>query len=431
MTLATRPLAPISLRDVRDVDPYPAYEAARAVGSVVWDAGMHAWLVLSHGGCTFVERREDLFEEPTGTLPEAARIVGRRDFRSLVGAEHEILHRSVSHQWRPDSIAPLAVAAVRPLVVDRLANLAERDTFELFDDFARLLPIAVIARVLGLPDADVDTLDRAKGWMEAVLAWRHSYGEDVDGRVAAIEATRQLEPLLVDTVRARRDKPEADAISLLWAAGRETAADWGEQDVIDNAKFIFEAGSETTAFLICSATYRLVALPADVRATTLADPGVFARFLEEVLRHSTVVHLRARRATTDVPLEGVTIPAGDRVIAVNAAANRDPLRWERPAEFDPGRAGLWGHLAFNVGPRHCAGAHLSRMEATEAILGLFRAFPDLAHAPGTPEPAAMGFVSRAWRPLSLTHVPVRASVASERILAGPSWAGSVPSARGV
>ncbi len=144
-----RPLAPVSLRDLRDVDPYPAYERIRAVGSVVWDEGMAAWLVLSHEGCTFVLRREDLFEEPTGTLPDAARIVGRRDIRSLVGEPHEVLHRSVSHAWRPMPIEPLAMAAVRPLVEERLARVGPDERFELFAQFARLLPISVISRVLG------------------------------------------------------------------------------------------------------------------------------------------------------------------------------------------------------------------------------------------------------------------------------------------
>jgi cytochrome P450 len=428
MSVATRerPLAPVSLRDLRDVDPYPAYEAMRAVGPVVWDDGMAAWLVLSHDGCTFVERREDLFEEPTGTLPAAARIVGRRDFRSLVGSPHDVLHRAVSHAWRPDPIVPLAMAAVRPLVAERLAGLADGDGFELFADFARLLPIAVIARVLGLPDTDPETLDRAKTWMEAVLAWRHSYGEDPEAREAAILATRQLEPLLLDTVRARRDRPEADAISLLWAVGRDVAPDWDEQDVMDNAKFIFEGGSETTAFLVCNATHRLLDLPADIRTATLDDGAAFARFLEEVLRHTTVVHLRARRATADVDLGGIPIGRGERVLAVNAAANRDPARWDRPADLDPGRPRLWGHLAFNVGPRHCAGAHLARMEATEAILGMWRAFPDLAGAPGAPDPAPIGFVSRAWRPIPVVHEPVTAAVARARIHAGPAWAGSIP-----
>jgi cytochrome P450 len=421
-----RPVAPVSLRDVRDVDPYAAYERIRSVGPLVWDPGMSAWLVLSHNDCTTVERREDWFEEPTGSLPGAGDIVGRRDFRSLVGLPHETLHRATSHAWRPNAIAPLATAAIRPLVAERLAGMAARNAFELYDDFARLLPIAAIARVLGLPDTDTETLDRAKGWMEAVLAWRHSYGEDPEARAAAVEATRQLEPMLLDTVRARRVRPEADAISLLWAEGAGVAPDWGEQDVLDNAKFLFEGGSETTAFLVCTAVHRLLELDQDARTSTLADPGAFARFLEEVLRHSTVVHLRARRATIKVELGGVMIAPGERVIAVNAAANRDPSRWERPDELDPTRPRLWGHLAFNVGPRHCAGAHLARMEATEAILGLWRAFPDLSREPGTPMPRPIGFVSRAWRPVPLIHAPVAAETVLRRVLDGPDSAGSVP-----
>jgi cytochrome P450 len=228
-----------------------------------------------------------------------------------------------------------------------------------------------------------------------------------------------------DTVRARRDHPQDDAISLLWALGRDVAPDWGEQDVLDNAKFLFEGGSETTAFLVCNATYRLLELAPEARAATLADPDRFGRFLEEVLRHTTVVHLRARRATQNVKLDRVTVRAGERVIAINAAANRDPTRWERPDAFDPDRPRLWGHLAFNVGPRHCVGAHLARMEATEAILGMWRAFPDLHRGAGTESPRAMGFVSRAWRPLGLGHAPVTATDAVGRVLDGPAWRGSV------
>lgn len=417
MTLAaSRPTSPVSLRDLRDVDPYPAYEAMRAVGSVVWDDGMRAWLVLSHDGCTLVERREDLFAEPTGTLPGAEAIVGRRDIRSLVGAEHEILHRALSHRWRPDPIAPLAVAAIRPLVADRLAGLAPRGGFEVYEDLARLLPIAVIARVLGLPDADTQTLDRAKTWMEAVLAWRHSYGEDPEIRAAAIQATRQLDPALIDTVRDRRDRPQDDGISFLWSHGREVAPDWGERDVLDNARFLFEGGSETTAFLITTAMHRLLERPAAKRAAILADRAALGRFVEEVLRHSTVVHLRARRATEATVLDGARIAAGDRVIAINAAANRDPARWEQPAEFDPDRPRLFGHLAFNVGPRHCAGAHIARLEAMETIPALWRAFPDLDRASGAPEPQAIGFVSRAWRPVPVVHAPVSPDEAAHRVL---------------
>jgi cytochrome P450 len=414
-TVVSRPESPVSLRELKDLDPYPAYEQMRAVGSVVWDAGMQAWLVLSHEGCAFVERREERFEEPTGSLPGATEIVGVRDFRSLVGTQHEVLHRALSHAWRPDPIAPLAITAVRPLVAERIETLSERGGFELFADFARLLPIAVIARVLGLPDADPETLDRAKGWMEAVLAWRHSYGEDPEARAAAVEATRLLEPALLDTVRDRRDRPQDDAISFLWSQGREVADDWGEQDVLDNAKFLFEGGSETTAFLLCNAVHQLLALTTSERLATVTEHASLAPFVEETLRHTTVVHLRARRAVADVEIDGVAIRGGERVIAINAAANRDPAHWERPEVFDPARPRLYGHLAFNVGPRHCVGAHLARMEATEAMGALWRAFPDLAAAANAAKPQMVGFVSRAWRPIHLVHAPVASAEASARV----------------
>ena len=84
-----------SLLETRDVDPYPIYAELRQNGSVVWDEGMSAWLVLDHDGCAFVERNEDVFEEPTGSLPGADIITGRRDLRALVGTQHATLHGSI------------------------------------------------------------------------------------------------------------------------------------------------------------------------------------------------------------------------------------------------------------------------------------------------------------------------------------------------
>jgi cytochrome P450 len=413
-----RPLAPESLADSRDADPYPLYERMRAAGSVVWDEGMRAWLVLSHEGCTFVERREDLFAEPTLGLPGAEQIVGRRDIRSLAGGDHDAIHKPLSHSWRPDPVRPYGPGLVRPLVATRLAGLAATEHLELYADFARLLPISVVAEVLGLPPTDLRTMDQARTWMETVLAWRHSYGEDPTILEAAIEASKALEPALLDTVRARRDAPRDDTISLLWEAGRAQFPDWSERDVLDNAKFLFEGGSETTAFLLCNVVHRLLDLPVQERAAWTVSCPTIGPFIEETLRHTTVVHLRARRATQDTEVEGVRIAAGERVIAVNAAANRDPARWPDPARFDTTRPRLFGHLAFNVGPRHCAGSHVARLEVTEAVVGLFRAFPDLEREADAPPPSMLGFVSRAWRPLHLRHAARTPADVEAAVLAG-------------
>jgi cytochrome P450 len=405
-----------SLLDVRDRDPYPLYEDLRRRGSVVRDEGMGAWLVLDHAGCTFVERREDLFEEPTSGLPGAAAISGRRDLRALVGEEHDGLYRAISHAWRPVPIGPYTTSVFRPVLADRLETLARAGRMELFGDVATRVPIRNIASILGLPADDEEALRRAKGWLEAVLAWRHSYGRDPVLREAAEEATRQLSPILLETIVERGERPTGDMISWLWDSGRAIFDDWSAEDVLANTTFLFEAGSETTSMLICTTTRRLLWETPERRATILADRDALRWFMEEVLRHSTVVHWRARRATRDVGLGGVTIRAGDMVHPVNGAANRDPAYWERPDEFDPARPKLASHLAFNVGPRHCAGAHLARLQAAEAVTGLWRAFPDLALDPDAPPPIFAGYVTRTYRPLHLTYAPRMASKVRSDVL---------------
>jgi cytochrome P450 len=263
-------------------------------------------------------------------------------------------------------------------------------------------------------------LRRTKAWLEAVLAWRHTYGRDPEVREAAIDATARLSPMLLDVIRDRRDRPGEDIISWLWAIGPSVASDWNEADVLANTTFLFEAGSETTSLLMCTLVKRLLDEPAHRRAEIIEDTDAMRWYTDEVLRHSTVVHWRARQANQDVELGGVRIEAGSMVHPVNAAANRDAARWERPTEFDPSRPGLAGHLAFNIGPRHCAGAHLARLQTTEAVQALFRAFPDIALDKEAPRPEMRGYVSRAWRPVWLRFTPRSADDARRAVLSPPA-----------
>ena len=261
------------------------------------------------------------------------------------------------------------MAFVRPIVAARIAAFRAAGRAELWADFAAVVPIGIIGRVIGLPPMDDAALRRAKGFTDAVLAWRHSYGADPARVEAAVAANRALEADIRPVVQERRARPTDDLISGLWEVGPSVVPTWGEQDVIDNVKPLFEAGAETTSLLICLVMDRLLADAG--LADRVQDGGEpLRRVVEETLRHTTVVHWRARRATADIELGGVTIRAGDRVHPVNAAANRDPARYRDADTFDVNRSGYLGHLAFNVGPRHCAGAWLARMEAYESVLGL-------------------------------------------------------------
>ena len=124
----------------------------------------------------------------------------------------------------------------------------------------------------------------------------------------------------------------------------------------------------------------------------------------------------------------MTVAAGERVIAINAAANRDPARWERPHELDPDRPRLWGHLAFNVGPRHCVGVAPRPDGGDRGRRRTVACVPGPGPRRGATADAVtpMGFVSRAWRPVQLAHSPIAQATARLRVSDGPAWAGSVP-----
>ena len=244
---------------------------------------------------------------------------------------------------------------------------------------------------------DDAALRRAKGFTDAVLAWRHSYGADPVLVEAAVAASHALEADIRPVVQERRERPTDDLISGLWQVGPSVVPTWGG------------AGRHRQREAAVRGRCRdhvPAHLPGDGPAAgrpgaagRVRDGGEpLRRVVDETLRHSTVVHWRARRATVDIELGGVTIRAGDRVHPVNAAANRDPARYADPDRFDAERAGYLGHLAFNVGPRHCVGAWLARMEAYESVLALL-ALPGLRLDPDAPAPEPSGFVSRTIRPL--------------------------------
>src|SRR5690242_12346251 len=150
-----------SLLELVDVDPYGHYEELRARGEVVWDEGLRAWLALSYDACATVERREELFAPGMGTLPGADEITGRRSILTLTGPPHHRLHSFLRRALTPEALEPLRRDFLRPLVERHADALRAAGGGELFEELAVPVPVAVVARVLGLP-FDRDQLRAAK-----------------------------------------------------------------------------------------------------------------------------------------------------------------------------------------------------------------------------------------------------------------------------
>ncbi|MDQ3691999.1 MAG: cytochrome P450, partial [Chloroflexota bacterium] len=249
---------PKSIKDLRDEEPWDFYEARRAQGQVVWDDPANAWLVLGYDEAAYVERNEDIFAETTAALPGADRLTHPREFRLLNGEPHRILHKFLSKLWAPSAFEQYRTPVVRQIIDERIARLRHCGEAELWSDFASIVPIAVVAELIGLPSDDDEQLRACKDWTEAVLLWRHTYGEDQAVVDAAADASGHLDPFIGPLISARRTRPTGDLISRLWEIGPTIFPDWDEDDILANVKPLFEAGSDTSSNLICSVLYAVL-----------------------------------------------------------------------------------------------------------------------------------------------------------------------------
>lgn len=179
----------------------------------------------------------------------------------------------------------------------------------------------------------------------------------------------------------RRKNPGDDLTTQLVQA-EEDGSKLSNEELVANIVLLFGAGHETTVNLIANAILAMLREPRHWAALS-ADPTRAAAIVEETLRYDPPVQLSSRVATTDMTIGGVTVPAGDIMMVMMAAAQRDPDLYDDPDTFDPDRGAI-RHLAFGLGPHFCLGAPLARLEATIALSALTARFP---HARLAGEPA--------------------------------------------
>ncbi|HUD27350.1 MAG TPA: cytochrome P450 [Novosphingobium sp.] len=226
---------------------------------------------------------------------------------------------------------------------------------ELVNEVATPFVTMVIADLLGVPADD-----------------RETFRTLIDsgpppGNMDAADAPQSIHPLMVMAgyfaryIGERRAVPQDDVMTEMATATYPDGSTPDAMEVVKSAMFLFAAGQDTSAKLIGNALRRLSEDQA-MQQQLREDRKLIGPFLEEVLRveGSTKATFRiARRATRIGDME---IPAGKRVVVSLSAANRDPRRWEDPAEFRIGRPRIREHVAFGRGAHTCAGAPLARAE---------------------------------------------------------------------
>jgi cytochrome P450 len=204
-------------------------------------------------------------------------------------------------------------------------------------------------------------------------------------------------------IEARRREAHDDLISVL--AHAEVQDEAGEIHVLSDdeilgfAFLLLAAGSGTTWKQMGITLLALLWHPQWLAAAR-DDPAVLRTAIEESLRWTPTDPMFARFVTQDTVLAGTEIPAGSVIHLCFGAANRDPSRWDRPDEFDPGRP-LQAHLGFGGGPHICLGMHVARAEMQTAIAAVLARLPNLRLDPDAEPPQIIGMYER-----GPTSVPV-------------------------
>jgi cytochrome P450 len=284
------------------------------------------------------------------------------------------------------AFAPKVVSALQPdisaLVDGFLDRIAEKGWFDVVEDFAYPLPVAVICRLLGVPLDDEPQFSHASAVLaQALDPFSTITGVSPDVLNERMQAVRWLRGYVHGLIERRRSEPGDDLLSALIAV-EESGDQLTEEEIVSTCNLLLIAGHETTVNLIGNAVLAMLRNP--IHWTALgADSGRAPAIVEETLRYDPPVQLVGRVAAEDMTIAGVDVPAGDVMMLLLAAAQRDPAEFDRPDTFDPDR-GTLRHLGFGRGVHYCLGAPLARLEAGVALSAVTARFPH-ARLAGEPQ----------------------------------------------
>jgi len=288
-------------------------------------------------------------------------------------------HTRIRKLFAP-AFTPKALAALEPRVerlVDALLDrAAARGGFDVVEDFAAALPVALIGDMLGVPGDERGPL---RGWSLAILGALEP-APGAERLEAGNRAVEEFKAYLRRLIADRRRRPSTDPGEILSAllAAEDAGDRLTEIELLHQCIFLLNAGHETTTNLIANAVVSLLEHPAE-HARLRAAPGLLASAVEEFLRYQSPNQLGNRRVLVDVEVAGVPMPAGTLVTLGIGAANRDPAQFPDPDRLDLARAPN-RHLAFITGIHACAGMWLARMEGRVAIGRLVARFERLRAA---------------------------------------------------
>ncbi|GAB1446193.1 cytochrome P450 [Flammeovirgaceae bacterium] len=279
--------------------------------------------------------------------------------------DHTRIRNFVNKAWTNRNISNIIAENIEYL----LSQIRNKE-FDLVNEFAQPLPILTISKVLGIPPADYEYLKDLGKTMIGSINLYHNYRE----LVALSDAANKFITYFTNQIQLKTDHPDEVLISQL-IQQNQIDKELNEKELVSICIFLFIAGEETTAASISTGILHLLR-QRHLYEYLKVHPGKLPVAMEELLRYDSPVQLLGRITTTEIIVNGVTIPPESSLIVVLAAANRDPRIFEQPDELNFERVNK-KHLTFGWGPHFCMGEWLGRAEITMGINAILKTYPNL------------------------------------------------------
>jgi hypothetical protein len=347
-------------------DPYPTYARLRREAPVYHNPELDFWALSRFGDVHAAMQDWETYSSSAGVSLEPGSTARPPMIIMMDPPRQAKLRKLVSKAFTPRRIATME-PQIRALTRKHLDPLLPRGAFDFVEDFSAKLPMDVISAMMGVAEADQDTL---RGWADALLHREEGKSEIPK---AGLEGSSNLVRYFAEDLARRRKRPGDDLISALIEAEIE-----GERltdgEIIGFCFLLVIAGNETTTKMLANALVLLDRHP-DQRAWLVAHPERIPDAVEEVLRFDNSSQMLARLLMRDVTLHGRTMPAGKKVLLLIGSANRDEEVFDRADVFDVRRPPK-ASLAFGYGIHVCLGASLARLEGRVALEEVLPRIPE-------------------------------------------------------
>lgn len=375
-------------QDAFQTAPGASLAEARREEPVFYNPMLDYWVVTRYDDVRQILRDNDTFSASITLDPlvplhyEAVEILVRHRFNpgiSLVNEDppshppHRAAHQEPFKGRSVERLAP----RMREVVTEHIDRFVAKGHADLVAGLFHPVPSTIALLFMGIPEEDIDACRRFalnqtvftfgrpdREEQKRVSESMGAYWEFAGGLVARLKRAAESDPdaegWLPHLIRAQREQPELVTDNVL-----QTTAMSG-----------LLAAHETTTNASAEGIRTLLEHP-DVWERLCREPEAIPRAVEECLRHGSTVVSWRRKATRDVEVGGVRIPAGARLMLMLASANRDEEVFEDPDTFDIDRGNANRHLAFGTGPHVCMGATLARREMRIFLEELTRRLPHM------------------------------------------------------